>query len=222
MISMKQGILPKELNFLYALCLIGKGDNNFLAQKMLQGVIELQDIDLTHESTSFINTSLEDSSWLVFKNAMIEPMDKSTALAFTSDLVHKINKEDEWTNCLLDLFQQHIYTLDRSGEIDLLLKKQTHKFHTSTTKRIQILKILVGIMRLKLLKAEYAMRNWEKIGKEEDMKKAVEHGHSIINDVNRFGDTLWQNASSDGILKPTSISVSIYYMVSNNIEGMYI
>jgi len=228
---MKTGVLPAELQVLYALSLIGEGESGFLAEKLLQALNELE--DTVEEETDYLigSGAVEDIPWLLFHRTMVNPMQKTAAFAFVGDLINNIGKEKEWANRLQALFEDQLKEIADGDNAEVLLNEVESGSVITATKRTNYLKILLATLRMRLCKAEsiaIAASNFDNdyVSCKDDRSdnEALCIALSIFNSIIRFNGVLWDNGS-DGDLNVTSIEFlrlvsGSFSILMNNINNL--
>mmetsp|Transcript_56654 Transcript_56654/g.84270 ORF Transcript_56654/g.84270 Transcript_56654/m.84270 type:complete len:1109 (+) Transcript_56654:520-3846(+) len=210
--SMERGILPAELQFLHSLGLIGSGGRDYIAWCLFKSIGNLDD----HPPTSEVDTGIKpDTSWLVFRQAMVDPMHKTAAFAFTADLLQKMGKEKEWSVKLADVYQDHFEELNRNGTLDMFdLSNNDKNSIALTMQHNQILKIILATARMQLWKAKklssklLLLRNRKnsEVAKEK-LEKLMHLPMFTIDTMARFEQVLWSNVAADGSLKQSTIEM---------------
>ena len=210
--KMKQGILPPELQFLYSLCLIGEGGSKYLAGKLFNAIKELEADQHNNMDTDMFPNEDNETSVEIFRRTMVNPMSKSEAFAFTSDLLIKMKKELEWSDTMLPLFEEQFKELEIRGGTELLLTRQPNLSSSLSRKRNTHLKILQATLYMKFHKAQSIIDSisscQELDGGERGYDNSSKIAISILDIVIHFREALWSTPTSARGLDSTSIQVS--------------
>jgi hypothetical protein len=148
----KKGILPPELQVLYALCLVAAGGKDYLASKCMEAIKDLRD-----DTGDGIEQKLLDTdaicypSWQVYRQAMTDQLTRIPAFSFVADVLQKTNTEKEWSIKLVALFCQEMVDMRASGIIAQALAAGTSKNPKIVLRKTQVFKIVLASARLNVL-----------------------------------------------------------------------
>lgn len=202
LLILKEGILPPELQVLYGLCLLSGGNSAFLGVKMLSALHDL-DQDAMEDFDLQASTSHSDSvSLRLFRRAMVEPMSKLDAFAFSSDILKKAETDGEWAESILPIFQGYIDELEQQKTFTLLKDATISNNIITSVKRCNCVKVLLSTLRMKIGRA----RNLSKSSDSSDLKDAYDSSLGVVDDIYLFKDALW-TTTPDG--NPISDTVEV-------------
>ena len=186
-LSLKSGVLPPDLKFLYALSLLGEGGNDFAALKMLSSVNDLDaecrvrpaDIDL-----------VPDKSWFLFQRTATGELQRRDALLLLSDILRSKGIEESWAKKVLPFFYHS------SSDVYCFGEKETGEWEKNRN-------FFLAHSRLKLYSAisdaEY-----------KPLSESIESALSIINSIAQaHQELLWEESSSAAHPNPTSVLVRL-------------
>jgi hypothetical protein len=143
--SLRRGVLPPELKVLYGMALIGEGGRNFIALRSFEAIAHLD-----QESTLWLSDGEHESElaadpqWFLFRRAMTEPLGRTAAYAFCSDVLRQANKEKEWGPQLSPMFRGHLETMKRVGLKDELLRLRGEITPNVNFRKNQLLKVILA------------------------------------------------------------------------------
>jgi len=205
---MKNGMLTSELQVLYGLCLLSEDKFTFLATKMVNAMKDLEnsndeDFELSSHGIS------DDISLRLFRRAMAEPMNKLDAFAFTSDVLKKTGKEEEWAERLLPIFQDYMEELEQENAFHILSESAAAQTICMSMKRNSYLKVMFSTLRMKLSKTKKMAASQEASEK----SSAYDLSMLVVDDIYRFQDAVW-SMQSDGNPVPDSIEVISYLYIT--------
>jgi len=157
---LQKGILPPELQVLYALCLIGEGGKNYLVFKLIQSLQHLKDDMYQDIEQEIIDPEAKsNSSWLVYRRAMTDELGKIPALAFVTDLLRKVGREADWANQVAPYFRTTVDSMEVFGFLEQSLSKETPRSHHAVLISTQVVKIVLADARFRNLQCEVISRN---------------------------------------------------------------
>lgn len=205
--SLRNGVLPQELQVLYALSLIGQGGRRFMASKCIQAIAQLEQEGHTDEQLKTVDTeATKNLSWQVYHRAMTEPLKKNSAFAFVSDLLKKVDKEREWAESLGPLFHIHLQHIKRTGDFDKILSDSLPLTPEDTLRRHQLQKIATAGCRMRLLNCEGLLsRNLT--------NQVIDEATSLIEFIVEILPRLWR-VESNGSVLGSGTEVSGYLLSS--------
>ena len=195
---MKDGMLTPELQVLYGLSLISEDKLTFLATKMLNAMADFESD--TFKDFELLSKDTSDISLRLFRRTMAEPMNKLDAFAFSSDVLKKSDKEEEWADELLPTFETYLEELKRENALGLLTGNTASETMFKSVKRKNYLKVMFSTFRMKLFKAKKMATS------EEGKKIGFDLCMSILDNIFRYQDALW-SMKSDGNPLPDSVEV---------------
>ncbi len=154
---MEKGNLPPELQVLYGVCLMGKGGNDFLVEKLLQAISSLDD-ECIERTQLMLNYGATDNISLdIFRQGMMETLNRPAALVFVSDLVLKMNKEERWADRLLPIFEAFLNEIENCEKLNMLQINPSGLSLYMSTKRNRHVTILIATLRMQTYKAQQLM-----------------------------------------------------------------
>jgi len=184
-LSLKNGVLPPDLKFLYALSLLGEGGNDFAALKMLSSVNDLGiechmrpvDIDL-----------VPDKSWFLFQSTTTGELQRRDALLLLSDILRSKGIEESLAKKVLPFFDHP------SSDVSCFEEKETGEWEKNSH-------FFLAHSRLKLYSvisdSEY-----------KPLSESIESALSIINNIEQaHQELLWGESSSASHPNPTSVLI---------------
>ena len=233
LLELQRGVLPIELQFLYSLTLIGEGNAHYIAFNYFKAIKLLDDGDESIAISSRLQRSEQeandtgiyaDKSWIIFRNSMTKPIQRTAAFAIASDAFQKMNKENEWALKFSDHFNDQLEYLEKRGDLDFFFKtEESNQQETSlilSTLKNQLITVLLASCRMNLIKTQKMMNLVNKSvtqaetsedAKNQTKEKVLEIedcANSILEIVLRYRNALWKNAmSDDGGIEPTAVEV---------------
>ena len=233
LLELQRGVLPIELQFLYSLTLIGEGNAHYIAFNYFKAIKLLDDGDESIAISSRLQRSEQeandtgiyaDKSWIIFRNSMTKPIQRTAAFAIASDAFQKMNKENEWALKFSDHFNDQLEYLEKRGDLDFFFKtEESNQQETSlilSTLKNQLITVLLASCRMNLIKTQKMMNLVNKSvtqaetsedAKNQTKEKVLEIedcANSILEIVLRYRNALWRNAmSDDGGIEPTAVEV---------------
>lgn len=150
-----RGVLPPELQVLFALSLIGEGGKDFLASKCIDAMAELKD-----DTPNYIEQKVADTdaicypAWQVYHQAMTDQLPTIPALAFIADMLKKVKKEKEWARKIGPMFQSAMKSIESTGLLDQALDAEKSKNPNTILRRTHVLKIVLAGARFRVLQCE--------------------------------------------------------------------
>ncbi len=209
---MRKGILTPNLQVLYGLCLISEGNRDFLAEKMIGAIKDIEDSDDEGQNLEATHGPSSNTSSLLFRQAMTSSMNKLDAFAFTSDVIKQLNMEQQWSDRLLPYFQDYLEELDAMKASDILKENSANLSMQRALRRNKYVKVMFSTFRMKIFSGEDSATN--ACGNERMLKKACDLSYSVIQDIFRFQDALW-GTKADGNPTEDTVDVSILYWYSS-------
>jgi hypothetical protein len=210
-LMMKKGVLPPELQVLYGLSLLSEGNCAFIAVKMLSALHDLdqntrEDFDLKADNFESDTVSLR-----LFRRAMVEPMSKLDAFAFAADILKKVEKEDEWAERILPIFQGYIDDIEDQEIYTLLKDTAVSKNIITSVKKGNCVKVLLSTLRMKVGTA----RNLSTSSDPSSLKNASAISMAVVESIYLFKDALW-STTPDGNPTPDTVEVRERAVVKHN------
>jgi len=158
---LRKGILPPEIQVLYALCIIGEGGKDYLASKLIESLANLQDDIQQNATEEKVDTDIKrNPGWFVYRCAMTDELTKIPALAFVSDFLRKFDREAEWACKIIPIFRSTVESMEASGLICEILSKQTLITPNEVLVSTQVVKILLAEARFSVVHCQFTERNW--------------------------------------------------------------
>lgn len=201
----KKGILPPELQVLYALCLIASGGMDFLASKCIKAIEDLRDDTEDGIEQRMVDTDgICYPSWQVYSQAMTDPLTRIPAFSFVADLLGKTEKEKEWAAKLVPLFRSELELMRKSGIIDQALIAGNSEDLKIILRKTQVLKIVLASARLRVLSLEDRLDNADSL----DASAAEEDAIACYDEIYPDFVSLW---SVENVLTPSRSSVEVSF-----------
>lgn len=195
--AMGKGMLPPELQVLHGSCLIGEGGSDFVAEKLIKALKLLND-DEKNEAMNVAETE-NNSSFEIFRGAIQDSLNKIAGFVFFTDFILQSNKQIEWSERLLPIYEQYINEIEGRQEVKILKMNPSSLSLHMSRKRQSYLKILLFMLKLRLIKAE-------KIRRSGKTKQASNLAEDIYKTICHYGSTLLQEID-DRKLRDESIKV---------------
>ncbi len=189
LLSLKNGVLPPDLKFLYALSLLGEGTSKAAALKMLSSANDLDtELSMIKENTDFV----PDRSWVLFESSAKEKLKRSAALILLLDLLRSTKQEQSCAEQVLPLFEN-----EQLISIPVLVEDDGTERNTKTRGSL-----LAAISRLKLY-ATIATSD------SKELTESIEAILLIINKIERSHKVLWFGACYDNGPNHTTVLVRL-------------
>ena len=157
--SLRRGILPPELRVMYGLALLCEGGRNFVAAKCVDVIDALQEVNrkwlLDGKGEKIVSGN---PLWLLFRRAMTEPLDRTSAYAFLADALRKTGKEQEWAPYFSERFRRHLRTLESVGMVDALMRLESVLSPYTNFRKNQVLKVVLASVRFDVWTADCPVR----------------------------------------------------------------
>lgn len=184
---MKNGVLPPDLRFLYALSLLGEGTSKDAALRMLSSVNDLDsEASVTTENTDFA----PDRSWVLFERSAKEKLKRSAALILLLELLRSTKQEQSYAEQILPLFENETLI-----SIPVLVEDDSTERNAKTRASL-----FAAISRLKLYAAIATSKSM-------GLTESIEAVLSIINKIERSHKALWFGACYDNGPNHTTVLV---------------
>ena len=215
---LKNGILPPELRFLFALSLFCEGGRAFLARKYIVAVEAIQDEDEEAHTGDPIDTDIvKDPLWHAFRHEMSGPLRKTAAFAFALDVLQKVKKETECADVMVPLLQRYLDNLRTSGlTIDAILN-ETELSRQATVTRNQIVKLMLASARMEIENAKSIISTQEPV--------VFETALSVLEQIVPLFQKSW-NVEENGSVPSLCVEVSrchwCYYVLATKLVTMVI
>ena len=184
--SLKNGILPPELRFLYSLSLIGEGGRAFLARQCIKAIEVIEGDDIDALVSDPIDTGIvKDPQWYAFREDLTMPLRKTAAFALLIDVLQKSKKEVEYADLVTPLLQQHLENLESTGQMDIALfggETATSKLAVPTRNRVIKLVLASARMQIEHAKAIAVVQE----------KEAAESALAVLDRVTPLLQKFWK------------------------------
>lgn len=142
------GVLPPELTFIFALCLIGKGERTYMATKMIGAVLALRDEKEDDSDEAIMG---EDLIWPFFRREMTGPLGKTAGFALISQVLEKTKGIGQWSATLLPFFDVYLKELESDDSFKNILDLAEDK--DLSHRREQLLTITITASQMSLHQA---------------------------------------------------------------------
>lgn len=191
---------------MYALCLIGEGGKDFVASKLIISLDNLQDDTNQNAIRKVVDTDIKSNpGWFIYRCAMTDELTRIPALAFVSDFLRKINREDEWASKLIPIFKAAVESMEASGLIRESLSEVSLTTPNEALVRTQVTKIVLAEARLRTMHCKCIEKNCKNVDftisdVNEKMILCFDHVMTIFSRI-------WK--TEDGIPSKSSVEVSL-------------
>lgn len=211
--KMKNGMLTPDLQVLYGLSLISDDRMPFLAAKLLEAMTDLDSGD--SDSLELLPSDESDALLKIFRKTMTDPMSKLDAFAFSTDVLRKSKKEENWADLLLPTFELYIEELENEDAFNLLKQTSAQGSLSQSVKKKNYLKIMLSTFRMKLGKALRSTTN------KEGTRLGFDLCMDILDKISLYQEALW-GMKPDGNPLPTSVEVSSKKSFSDHMSLLHL
>jgi hypothetical protein len=152
---LERGILPSELQVLYALCLIGEGGREYLARQCIQAIDVLrEDPEDSPENHGTDTDALQNPPWRSYRDNLTVELTKLSALILAEDLLKKLDKEKDWAAELLPIFQREVNRFESANPFYHIHASEAHENPRSELRKTQLIKIVLAETKFRILSIE--------------------------------------------------------------------
>lgn len=213
--SLSKGILPPEIQSLYASALIGKGGKDFIAWKILQTTVpQLEIEDLSVEEMELLDltgvVSDPGNEWMKFQRNTVSPLRRTRMILFISDLLCKLekNKEWNWISRLTLLLRSHLNYLDESHRLSALRSVNINESSVVAFARNDHVKLILSLAKIQLYEAEY-IRQSDELQTQEYKAKPAKLALNVIELMVRFRGVFWKGQKENSTIHDSSLQVNL-------------
>lgn len=154
---MKSGILLPELQILYGLSLICRAGMDFIAKKMMNALESLP-IEEENDHLDIEQDASEDISLFLFRRSMTEPMSQLDALAFTSEVITKAGKMEQWSPLLAKFYFDFIGNCQKKSIFRLIDSDPQTLSEYKIVQRSNLIKVFFAAMEMKTYHANELLK----------------------------------------------------------------
>jgi hypothetical protein len=197
--SMRNGALPPELKCLYGLCLAGEGGKVFLATKCIEAVGDLPQESCSWLKNDFVDTNIStDSVWILFHEAMTQPLGRTAAYAFIADTLRSTGKEHDFSGSMMKLFRMYTDNLTRTWTAEVVFDTKQRQNLISRHRQNKIITVLVACKRYEIDHAEKSIA----VGRPENMSVKPEYLLNMVESLSKLLTVVW-SVAPHGSINPT-------------------
>jgi hypothetical protein len=173
---MRRGVLPPDLQVMYALSLAALGGKNFVASKCLEAIraMEQENVDWLSEEDTVEKDSVTHS-WLLFRQSRTGRLGRIDAFVMVANVMKAAGKEKDFVALLMQLFGDEQERLETGGLFDAC-----HSW--SDNKKDKIVTLITALARYKIY--EVAMLAGETLL--EDTRLKLLDSIELINELAPF------------------------------------
>lgn len=199
--SLKNGILPPELRFLYGLGLINETGKTFLAKQCLKAIEVLEADDMNVQIHNPTDTDIvKDPLWYGFRQGFTEPLKKTVALELAVDALRKVGKEAEFADSVAPLLETHLENLQSTGQMNIALFGDGEAVsNLANPLRDRVINLIVASARIQIERAKSIADTEE--------EEATEIAYAVLDRVIPLLQNFWK-VESNGSIPSFCVSVS--------------